>query len=119
MSFRNLDENHDWTFGCGISNYVAENQEVALNIKTRVLSFLGDCFFAPEEGINWWNLMEYNKRDEMENAVMNTIATTSDVVSVNNIDSILNSRRELKLLYDVDTTFSSNYQDEIIPIVSI
>lgn len=114
---RNLDENHDWTFGAGLSNYVVENQEIALNIKTRVLSFLGDCFFAPTEGIDWWHLMEYNKRDEMENAVMNTIATTPDVTQINNIDSILNARRELKLYYDVETVYSSNLQDEIVPIV--
>ena len=114
---RNLDENHDWTFGAGLSNYVTRNQEVALNIKTRVLSFLGDCFFAPTEGIDWWHLMEYNKREEMENAVMNTIATTPDVTQINNIDSILNARRELKLYYDVETVYSSNLQDEIVPIV--
>lgn len=117
MSFRNLDGNHDWTFGVGRNNYVVENQEVGLNIKTRVLSFLGDCFFAPLEGIDWWHLMEYNKREEMENSVMNVIATTPDVTQVNQIDSILNARRELKLNYDVDSIYSSNLQDEIIPIV--
>ena len=114
---RNLDTNHDWTFGAGLSNYVTENLEVALNIKTRVLSFLGDCFFAPTEGIDWWHLMEYNKREDMENAVMNTIATTPDVTQINNIDNILNARRELKLYYDVETVYSSSLQDEIVPIV--
>ena len=61
--------------------------------------------------------MEYNKREEMENSVMNVIATTPDVTQVNQIDSILNARRELKLNYDVDSVYSSNLQDEIIPIV--
>lgn len=117
MSFRNLDNNHDWTFGVGRNNYVVENQEVALNIKTRVLSFLGDCFFAPLEGIDWWHLMEYNKRNEAENAVMNVIATTNDVVEVNQIDSILSANRTLKIEYNVDTTYTSNYEDEILPIM--
>lgn len=44
MSIRNLDENHDWTFGAGRSNYLNYNAEIGLNIKTRLLSFLGDCF---------------------------------------------------------------------------
>lgn len=117
MSFRNLDENHDWMFGMGKSCYVAENLEVGLNIKTRLLSFLGDCFFAPLEGIDWWHLMEYNKREEMENAVMNTIATTPDVTEINNIDSIINARRELKISYDVSSVYSSELKDEITPIV--
>lgn len=116
MAFRNLDGNHDWTFGVGRNNYVTENQEVALNIKTRVLSFIGDCFFAPLEGIDWWHLLEYNRREEMENAVMNTIATTNNVVNVNQIESFLNSRREITLGYNIDTVFTSNYSDEIVPI---
>ena len=116
MSFRNLDENHDWTFGCGTSNYVTQNQEIGLNIKTRVLSFLGDCFFAPNEGIDWWHLMEYNKREEAENAIMNTIITTPGVTKINKIDSILNAKRELIISYDIDTIYTTNLQDEI-PIV--
>lgn len=116
MAFRNLDSNHDWTFGVGRNNYVTENQEIALNIKTRVLSFIGDCFFAPLEGIDWWHLLEYNRREKMENAVMNTIATTNDVVNVNQIESFLNSRREITLGYNTDTIFTSNYSDEIVPI---
>ena len=116
MSFRNLDENHDWVFGSGKSSYVTENLEVGLNIKTRILSFLGDCFFAPLEGIDWWHLLEYNKRDEAENAIMNTISTTPDVTQINQIDSILNSKRELVINYDIDTSYSTNLQDEI-PIV--
>ena len=116
MSFRNLDSDHDWVFGNGRSCYVTENLEVGLNIKTRLLSFLGDCFFAPLEGIDWWHLMEYNKREEAENAIANTISTTPDVMQINQIDSILNARRELIISYDIDTIYSSNLQNEI-PIV--
>lgn len=116
MSFRNLDGNHDWVFGSGLSDYVTGNQEVGLNIKTRILSFLGDCFFAPLEGIDWWHLLEYNKRDEIENAVMTTISKTPDVISVNEVESSLNARRQTTLSYDITSIFSSQLTDTIIPI---
>ena len=41
MTFRNLTAENDWIWGTGKNSYVTENQEIALNIKTRVLSFLG------------------------------------------------------------------------------
>lgn len=119
MGFRNLDGNHDWTFGVGRNNYVSENQEVELNIKTRVLSFLGDCFFATGEGIDWWNLLDYNKQEEAENAVMSTIADTPDVVKINNVETSLNASRKMTFSYDIDSTYSSNFQNDIIPITYV
>ncbi len=113
MSFRNLDGNHDWTFGVGRNNYVTQNQEIALNIKTRVLSFLGDCFFATDEGIDYWNLLEYNKQAQLENAIMSTIAETDGVQKVNNIDVIIGANRKIMLEYSVYTIYSTTLDAQI------
>ena len=117
MTFRNLDQNHDWTFGIGRNNYVSGDLEILLNAKTRVLSFLGDCFFAPTEGIAWWNLLEYNRQSQAENAVMNTVANTEGVVEVADVDSSLNARRQLTLNYGIKTVNNLNYQQTLTPIV--
>ena len=45
MKVRALDESGDWTFGKGENNYYSANDAIAQNIKTRLYSFLGDCFF--------------------------------------------------------------------------
>lgn len=117
MSFRNLDGNHDWTFGIGKNNYVDGDLEILLDAKTRVLSFLGDCFFAPSAGIDWWNLLEYNKQAQAENAVMATVAQTEGVIEVSDTDSTLNARRELTLSYGIKTVNNSKYQQTITPVV--
>lgn len=117
MSFRNLDSNGDWVFGLGRHSYVNENQEILLNVKTRILSFLGDCFFAPQDGIDWWHLLDYNKQAEMENAVMATIAETEGVESVNEIDSIINSDRKITLSYSITTIYGSTYNQELTPVL--
>ncbi len=114
--FRNLDINHDWTWGSGKSNYVTENQEIGLNIETRVLSFLGDCFFAINEGIDWWNLLDYRYQDRLENAVTEVVKNTPGVTAINSIDVLVNADREIRLKYDIQTVYSQSYTGEITPI---
>lgn len=116
MSIRNLDKNHDWTFGSSKSNYVTQNQEIALNLKTRILSFLGDCFFAVNEGIDWFNLLDYRYQDRLENSLQEVIIQTPGVIGINSIDIITNANRRITISYDIQTIYSSSYTDEITPI---
>lgn len=118
MTFRNLDENHDWTFGTGQNNYVRNEQEIALNLETRILSFLGDCFFATDEGIDWWNLLDRNKLDKLEYAVQDVIIKTDGVKGINSVDAILGANRKLTLTYDIQTVFSQSYTAEIVPLTA-
>lgn len=116
MAFRNLSRNGDWVFGSGKNSYVTENQEIGLNIKTRVLSFLGDCFFATEEGINWWNLLEIGKQEQLENSVQETIKNTAGVTAINSVDVVMGANRKITITYDVQTIYSESYSGEIIPL---
>ena len=118
MTFRNLDEKHDWTFGTGQNNYVRDEQEIILNLETRILSFLGDCFFATNEGIDWWNLLDRNKLDKLEYAVQDVIIKTPGVNGVNSVDAILGATRKLTLNYDIQTIFSQSYTGEIVPFTT-
>lgn len=46
MSVRAIDDNRDWQFGQSKQSYKIGIEETAQMIKTRVLSFLGDCFLV-------------------------------------------------------------------------
>ena len=107
MAFRNLDGNHDWLFGQGLGNYVTQSREIALNAETRVLSFLGDCFFAVNEGINWWNLLDYNKQEELENAVSATIAATPGIEKIESVELVMGANRRLTIEYTAYDIFST------------
>lgn len=113
MSFRNLDANWDWVYGQGVYSYVTGNEEISLNIRTRILSFLGDCFFATDEGIDWWNLLDYNKQEELENDIKEVIKNTDGVIAVETVDAVLGADRKLSLTYTIQTIYSSSYSDEI------
>jgi hypothetical protein len=116
MSFRNLTANNDWVFGTGKNSYVQENQEIALNIKTRVMSFLGDCYFATDEGIDWFNLLDYRYQDRLENSVQEVIKNTPGVTAINSIDVLTGANRKITIQYDIQTIYSQSYQDSITPI---
>ena len=116
MAFRNLSGNGDWVFGSGKNSYVTENLEIGVNIQTRVLSFLGDCFFASEEGIDWFNLLEMGKQEQLENSVQETIKNTPGVTAINSVDVVLGASRRITINYDVQTIYSESYTGEIIPL---
>lgn len=104
---RSLDGNHDWCFGQGMSDYRTQSNEIAENAETRVLSFLGDCFFATNEGIDWWNLLDYNKQEQLENAVSATIAETPGIEKIENVEIVNGANRAVTLYYDCYDIFST------------
>ena len=116
--FRNLDANNDWTFGIGQNNYVTEQQESALNLRTRIMSFLGDCFFATNEGIDWWNLLDYRYQDRLEKAVQDVIKDTPGVTAINSVDILIGANRKIRIQYDIQTIYSTSYVEEIEPIAA-
>ena len=114
MSVRAIDENRDWMFGQGRQSYKINEAELGQMIKTRVLSFLGDCFFAANEGIDWWSLLERGKQNEelLKRSVSLTILQTDGVMAINSVDFIKQGRN-LRVLYDVQTIYSQSYQQQI------
>lgn len=113
---RNLDVNHDWIFGAGIYNYLRGNEEIALNLKTRVLSFLGDCFFATDEGIDWFNLLDYRYQERLELALSNVIKNTPGVTAINSVEFLTGQDRKVTINYDIQTQFSKSYTDSVTPL---
>lgn len=107
MTFRNLTNEGDWVWGTGKNSYVSETQEIALNIKTRVLSFLNDCFFATNEGIDYWNLLDYNKQEQLENQIQSTIIQTPGVTKINQVEVLIGANRRFNVNYNIETIYST------------
>lgn len=107
MIVRGLDADHDWLFGKGKNDYNANNRAIEQNIKTRLLSFLGDCFFALDAGLDWFNLLGSKNQVALELAVRAVILNTPNVDSILNVDINLNSTtRLISMQYTVQTIYS-------------
>lgn len=117
MAIRALTKNHDWQWGQNKNSYVQEEKEIAENLETRILSFLGDCFWATDEGIDWWNLLDYNQQGKLEYAVQEVISNTPGVTAINSVDAVMGAHRKLTIHYSINTIYSQNYQGEVTPIV--
>lgn len=104
MIVRNLDVNHDWTFGAGKNNYRTNLNALAQNIQTRLLCFLGDCYFDLTAGIAWWfYLGSRNRQQELQMEVANVILSTQNVIGIEKLNLDLDSQRKISLTYTVDT----------------
>ncbi len=113
MIFRNLDSGGDWVFGNGKGNYKSENQAIILNIRTRIYSWFGDCFFDTQAGIDWLNrLGSRNQRELLEADLRRIITQTDGVTGILDLSTDL-TNRGFSAQYEITTIYSRSYVDLI------
>jgi hypothetical protein len=104
---RALDSNGDWAYGSGVNNYLTGNLEVAQNIQTRLLSFLGDCFFDTGAGVDWFNLLGSKQQLTLQLAISAIILNTASVTGGLQLSiNYAPSTRKLSIVYAVQTVYS-------------
>ena len=109
VSVRKLDSNGDWSFGRGRNDYLANNLAIMQNIKTRLNSFLGNCFFDLAAGIDWFGLLGQpgiSAQAELNLKITNTILNTAGVVGLLQISSGLDAQRNFSVSYRVRTVYT-------------
>ena len=107
MIVRSLDVNGDWQFGKGRNNYLSANKAIVQNISTRLNSFLGDCFFALDAGIDWFNLLGSKNQVALELAVRAIVLNTAGVTRLVDVSVELNhNTRRITMSYTVETIYS-------------
>lgn len=115
MIIRALDSDHDFQFGKGIQSYLRGSQAIGLNVKTRLLSFLNDCFFDSQTGIDWVRLL--GTRSTEQEIVLNcrgVVLQSEGVVKVNTLEALLaRTTRRMVITYNIDTIFSRRFSDSL------
>lgn len=106
MITRSIDSSNDWNFGTGKETYLSEKGAVGQNIKTRLQSFVNDCFFDLTAGIDWFNFLGSRNQAGLKNAVAKTILNTTGVYSIDELNFSLSENRELLIQYQVTTLWS-------------
>lgn len=106
MIVRALDSEGDWLFGKGKQDYLTNQDAIAQSIKTRLSMFLGDCFFATNQGIDWFNLLGSKNQLQLNLAISAVILNTENVTGILQLSSELTPSRKFTVRYSVQTTFS-------------
>lgn len=107
MIVRTIDTIGDWTFGKGKNNYRKDNDAITQNIKTRLLSFLGDCFFDVTAGIDWFTFLGSKNQLALNLAISAVILNTEFVTGILQLSVNLNTDRNFSVSYRVQTTYST------------
>ena len=109
---RGLTKNHDWIFGQGLQSYKFRSDEIAQNIKSRVLSWKGDCFFALNEGVNWNQYFNSGNKLLLDQDIKRVIIQTKGVSQLLEFNSEIRDRVYLAS-YTYQDIFSKSFQSEI------
>lgn len=113
MKHRQLDSSGDWLFGRGLNDIATQNRAIGLDIKTRVLSWFGDCFFDQGAGIDYVNRLDKIRNEGLlELDIRNTILRTEGVTGIISFDFSLIDRGFV-VDYSVETIYSKSYSDRI------
>ena len=118
FAFRSLDSVGDWTFGKGLQNYAIENKAIILDIRTRVLSFLNDCFFATEQGIDWLNILGNKDEAQILREITKTISETQGVSKV--LDASITENRDTRkitIIYNIISIYDDIINGEVGSII--
>ena len=113
MIIRTLTTDHDFTYGIGKNNYLRDQNAIAENIDTRLLSFFRDCFFDMTAGVDWFRLLGTKTTEqEIILSCRRVILQSYGVVKVNSISASTNGRN-LILSYNIDTIFTSAFTSNL------
>ena len=117
MIFRALDTNGDFCFGHGKQDYLRRIDAIREDIRTALLEFLNDAFWAPSDGIDWWNLLGGKNPAATTNILLQTRRTILSRYGVVRVDSLNyqmdRTTRALSIQYTVFTIFSGFIEDII------
>ena len=120
MIVRALDSLHDWQYGKGKNDYKRNRSAVAQNIDTRLLSFLGDCFFKIDAGIDWFNLLGAKSEVAILLSINTTILSTAYVTGLQQTSLSLNENtRRLTVTYRVDTSFGELTSSTVLGLTNL
>lgn len=105
---RALDINGDWTFGGGESNYLEGNDAISQQIKCRLQEFVSNCFWNPQGGLDWRNLLGQRNNQQMLNLQVGSIISNTDGVTfLQQLNVTLNrTTRQLNISWRISTVYS-------------
>jgi hypothetical protein len=114
MPTRKLDGSGDFTFGQGVGNYIAGDEEISQNVVTRIKSFKFDYFLDITANIDWLNILSIKENEDLIiNEVRKVIQRTEGVARVNSVKVIKNNKRNAIIRINFDTIYNKNFQREV------
>lgn len=65
MIIRSTTKTNDWLFGKGLQDYFFNEAAIEANIRTKLLEWVGNCYFNLTAGIDWRNRLDYGQQQAL------------------------------------------------------
>lgn len=82
MIIRATTATNDWQYGKSIQNYLIGEAAIEANIRTKLLEWIGDCFFNVFGGIDWKNRLGYGQQQALVIDIKNLVLQCYGVVKI-------------------------------------
>ena len=105
MIVRAIDSENDWTFGKGRNNYKRDLMALQQIVKTRLQQWIGDCFFAKDDGVDYNNYLDIGTKTFLDRDVRKVILQTEGVLTLNSFESDLSIDRNYTANAKINTIY--------------
>lgn len=106
MRVRGLDSNGDVLFGKGKSDYKYDLAALAQILECNLKSIINDCFFATNDGIDWFNLLGSKNLRDLRLAVASCILNTEGISTLAELDVVTDPvTRRVTISYSVVSVY--------------
>jgi hypothetical protein len=114
MIFRALDSDQDWRFGSGKASYATTGTAIQFSIETLLRTFQGECFFAMDVGLPWFDLINMRNKDAVVLFIKSIIIEIYGVTKVNEIEYTIDINRVSTIKYDITTLYDNQLLGTVI-----
>jgi len=114
MIFRSLDANQDWRFGAGKACYTTTGEAIRISVETLLRTFQGECFFAMDVGLPWFDLINMRNKDAVVLFIKSSILEIYGVTKVNELEYTHDIYRQSTIKYDISTLYDNHLLGTVI-----
>lgn len=114
MIFRSLDTDADWRFGAGKASYATTGEAIRFSVETTLRTFQGECFFAKEDGLPWFDLINMRNKDAVVLFIKSIVNEIYGVTKVNEIEYAIDINRVSTIKYDITTLYDNHLLGTVI-----
>lgn len=113
MLFRALDVEGDWCFGRGSQDYLQGFDACKINLSTRLKEWKNDCFFNPQGGTDFINLLDYSTKELLDKDIINTVLRSDNILKIISYTSNIVDR-QLEISCHVESVFGNFIFNEVL-----
>lgn len=112
---RAVNNRWEWLWGRGKGNYAQQSKALALDLKMQIQSWVGDCFFASDDYIDWNYLLgSKNTEDQIRETITTLIDSNPEVAGVTEVVAEVDrENRKLTLTYSYVDIFGGEMKETI------